>query len=272
MEPTRPSDQTFDILATPDTGELAFRVAVATKDLARLTLPSEGTTYADCPFPNKPRLNELAWSTYKLTMSAPAAPGWVWYYFGKPKTADQAGTAYREVTGSRHFDWPAVLYGVVFVRDAINQVRDTRATTSGNRTQTWRPGVNARKVMKPGVFALCRTITRYYLNTEPFTLKANVQPSAGYVEWNYKEARGSMSALHDDLTLPADGTHYDMAANNGGVIGVSRPPNQRFFPATPMIDWSAFVIEDDQRQTEAGVWQRVTTTLYPPPSSEEGTF
>lgn len=272
MEALKPTDQTFELLATPDPGELAFRVAVATKDLARLALPSEGTTYAACPFPNKPRLNELAWSTYKLTQSSQAAPGWLWYYFGKPKTAEQAATAYREVTGSRHFDWPAVLYGVVFVRDNINQVRDTRPATSGSRTQIWRPGVNARKVMKPGVFALCRTLTRYYLNTEAFTLKANIQPSPGHVEWNYKEARGSMTALHDDLDLPADGTHYDMSANNGNITAVSRPPNQRHFPATPMTDWSAFVIEDDQRQIDSGLWQRVTTTLYPPPSAEEGTF
>jgi hypothetical protein len=256
MRPSDVPDRVFELLATPDPGRLAFRVAVGTHNLRVGELPVVGDEFRDarCQV-EKARVDEFG--GYVLTRIEQGPPGYLWLYYA-PDDADDGGP-WRVVPGNgRHYEWPRVVKGFGVVEDPYELVPLDVSQSSQVRV----PRLLGRWVIHEAAFALCRTELRFYLSARPFEVGQYEQPVPGELSWVLQGQEGRMVALHGDLTLPAAGRAWNLKYGEGIVRGL--PSEAREFPATVMRDWQPFVVGYRHGQTESGMWELVEEWIFPP--------
>lgn len=263
MTPAPVSHQHFESLIDDDSGEEWFRIAIATSQIRTADLPALGTTYAASGLRAVNARMDL-YGDYVLRRYRNGPPGYRWAHFLQSKTDATATTPYKTETGAKHYDWPTVLHAVAFAFDPEYPVTETRP---GGRTVD-APRLRARPITTESTFALCKTLTRYYLADTAFDIPTHPQPVAGAVSWVINNTETSLTCLHDDMELPARGQNWNIADIAGDASVVGPPTQKRLYPATVFADWAPFIIRDDQEETEAGHYRRVTTTIYPPPTGE----
>jgi hypothetical protein len=263
MTPPPSSHLHFDPKVDDDSGEWWFRIAIATSQLRIEDLPALRTPYKDTALRAVNARTDL-WGDYLLIKYTNGPDGYLWANFAKAKTEDQATTPYKTETGNKHYDWPTVLHAVAFADDPEYPVTETRP---GPRTVSV-PRKRARAIVTESAFALCRTVTKYYLGNEPFNIPTHPQPVPAAVSWVVNNSETSLVCLHTDMDLPARGQSWNITEIAGEIEVVGNPSRTRNFPATPFTDWQPFVIADDQQELPTGHFRRITTTLYPPTSAE----
>jgi hypothetical protein len=252
-----------EVLVDDDSGEEWLRIAINTAQIRPGTLPAIGTAYKDATLPAAKTRIDL-YGTYILRKYVNGPPGIRFAHFLKPKTEDQANTPYKSIPDSKHYDWPTVLHAVAFAEDPEYPVTETRP---GPRTVSV-PRLRARPITTEGTFALCKTVTDYYLSDTPFDIPPHPQPVAGAVTWVINNTETSLTCLHDDLDLPARGQNWNIVNIAGDASVISPPTDTRHFPATVFTTWEPFTIADAQEETEAGHFRRRRTRLFPPPVGE----
>lgn len=258
-------------LVDDDSGEDWLRVAINTSSLRPEDLPKIGTAYKDTSLQTANGRMDL-FQDYILRKYTNGPDSIRFAHFLKAKTAAEALIPYKTVPGSKHYDWPTVLHAIAFADDPEYPVTETRpgpnpATGSGNRTVTV-PRKRARPIITKGAFALCKTVTYYYLGNEPFDIPTHPQPVDDTVTWVINNDETSLACLHTDIELPARGQSWNITDIAGDVDVVGNPSQKRLFPATPFTTWQPFTIADTQDETEAGHYRRIVTIIYPPPSAE----
>lgn len=260
-----------EVLVDDDSGEEWLRIAINTQQIRPDTLPKLGTPYKDANLPAvNARIDLYGHLTLRKYKNGP--PGIRYAHFLQPKTVAEALTPYKTVPGSKHYDWPTVLHAIAFADDPEYPVTETRpgpnpATGTGNRTVTV-PRKRARPIITKGAFALCKTVTHYYLGNQPFDIPTHPQPVDDTVTWVINNDETSLACLHTDIELPARGQSWNITDIAGDVDVVGNPSQKRLFPATPFTTWQPFTIADTQDETEAGHYRRIVTIIYPPPSAE----
>lgn len=249
-------------LVDDDSGEDWLRVAINTSSLRPEDLPKIGTAYKDTSLQTTNGRMDL-FQDYLLRKYTNGPDSIRYAHFLKAKTQDEANTPYKSIKSSKHYDWPTVLHAVAFADDNEYPVTETRP----GRTVTV-PRKRARAITTESAFALCQTLTRYYLNDSPFDIPTHPQPVAGAVTWVVNNTETSLVCLHDDLELPARGQTWNVTDIVGQTDAVGSPTQKRLFPATPFIDWQPFTIADDQEELPSGHYRRRQTILFPPTSAE----
>lgn len=265
MTPNPAPDSVLTQLATPIATEVVIRLAVSTRSLKPEKRPTVGSKYRDLNIDSTSRPDVELWGEYVCLDKFDNGPeGYHYFYFGKPKTQAEIATPYQIVTDSKHYEWPTILHAVAFATDSEFPVNEKRP---GNRTVAV-PRVRARPIVTESAFALCRTETRFFLDNKPFNIPTHPQPVAGRVDWVTNDGADSLVCLHTDMDLPARGESWNVTEIAGDIEVVGNPMPFRHFPATPFVDWQPFTMADNQRQTEAGLWERRTTIIYPPTFAE----
>ena len=263
MTPPPPTHLHFDPKVDDDSGEWWFRVAISTAQIRVEDLPAVGTLYSAASLRSvNARMDK--WGAYQLLKYTNGPDGYVWAHFAKSKTAEEIATPYKTLKGSKHYDWPTVLHAVAFADDNEYPVSETRP---GPRTVSV-PRKRARAITTESAFALCKTLTKYYLSPDPFDIPTHPQPVAGAVSWVVNNTETSLVCLHDDLELPARGQSWNLTDIVGQADAVGSPTPKRLFPATPFVDWQPFTIADDQEEIETGHYRRRRTIIFPPTSAE----
>jgi hypothetical protein len=264
MTPRPSSDSVLTKVPTPLVGEWALRLKVSQNAVRPDYVITKGMTYADLNIDRAMKPEVDLYGDYILTQVTGIDGGYNDYWFGKAKTEDQATTPYKTETGNKHYDWPTVLHAVAFADDPEYPVTETRP---GPRTVSV-PRKRARAIVTESAFALCRTVTNYYLNTKPFDIPTHPQPVPAAVSWVVNNSETSLVCLHTDMDLPARGQTWNITEIAGEIEVVGNPSRTRNFPATPFTDWQPFVIADDQQELPTGHYRRITTILYPPTAAE----
>lgn len=260
-------------LVDDDSGEDWLRVAINTSSLRPEDLPKIGTAYKDTSLQTTNGRMDL-FQDYILRKYTNGPDSIRYAHFLKAKTDEEANTPYKTVPGSKHYDWPTVLHAVAFANDSEYPVTETLpgpAPTSGQQTTTRTvsvPRKRARAIVTEGAFALCRTVTKYYLSDAPFLIPTHPQPVPAAVNWVINNSETSLVCLHTDMDLPARGQSWNITEIAGEIEVVGNPSRTRHFPATPFVDWQPFTIADTQDETPAGHYRRIVTLIYPPTSAE----
>ncbi len=249
-----------EVLVDDDSGEEWLKIAINTAQIRPDTLPKLGTAYKDANVQTaKARIDLYGHLILRKYTNGP--PGIRFAHFLQSKTEDQAAIPYKSIPDSKHYDWPTVLHAVAFAEDPEYPITETRP---GERTVSV-PRLRARPITTEGTFALCKTVTDYYLSDTPFDIPPHPQPVAGAVTWVINNTETSLTCLHDDLDLPARGQNWNIVNIAGDASVISPPTDTRHFPATVFTTWEPFTIADAQEETEAGHFRRRRTRLFPPP-------
>lgn len=256
MKPDDWPNRVCEVLATPDPGRVAFRVAVGTHNLRTAELPVVGERFraARCQV-EKGRVDEFG--DYLMTKIEQGPPGYLWLFYAP----DDEGLRepWRVVRGNgRHYEWPRVVLGFGVAEDAEDLVEVDVTRSLKARV----PRLVGRWVVREQAFALCRTELRFFLSARPFEVGMYEQPVPGELSWFLQGQEGRMTALHGDLTLPAAGGAWNLKYGTGTVKGL--PGDSRFFPATVMRDWRPFCVGYRHGQTESGMWELVEEWIFPP--------
>jgi len=268
MTPRPASDSILTKVPTPLVGEWSLRLMVSESVVRPDYVIAKGMTYRDLRIDRalKPEVN--LWGDYVLTRVTGADGGYNAYWFAKPKSELERNTPYKEEAGrSRHYEWPAVLHGILFAEDRDFPVE----VQTGVNLTTLRPRLVARVAKTPRTFALCRTVVKSYLSPTPFRPPQRPQPATSEVEWVINGQAERLECLHEQLTLPAAGGNWSPKFTVGQVKGL--PTELRIFPATPLVDWEPFVVSQshDQRESD-GLYELVEEWLMPPDRAERTSF
>ena len=250
-------------LVDDDSREDWLRVAINTSSLRPEDLPKIGTAYKDTSLQTANGRMDL-FQDYILRKYTNGPDSIRYAHFLKAKTEDEANPPYKSIPDSKHYDWPTVLHAVAFAEDPEYPITETRP---GDRTVSV-PRLRARPITTEGTFALCKTLTDYYLSDTPFDIPPHPQPVAGAVTWVVNNTETSLTCLHDDLDLPARGQNWNIVNIAGDASVIGPPTATRHFPATIFTNWEPFTIADAQEETEAGHYRRRRTRLFPPPVGE----
>lgn len=178
-------------------------------------------------------------------------------------TQEEIETPFLIKSGTRHYDWPTVLYAMPFAVVENDPLTRYYPGKPSERISYTVDRKIARPVIKEGVFASCETREYHYMSPTPFDIKSEPVPAPNRVYWDTDGDSGSLPCLHDKITLPVRGDYW--AQINGvpsGVYGGINP--YRTFQATEMTDWDTIVVDDNQSQTQSGLWERIRVELDPP--------
>ncbi len=268
MTPNPAPDSVLTQLATPIATEVVIRLAVSTRSLKPESRPTVGSKYRDLNIDSTSRPDVELWGEYVCLDKFENGPeGYHYFYFGKAKTQEQIATPYQVEPGrSRHYEWPAVLKGVLFAEDYEFPVK----TRVGVSLTVERPRLVARENKVERTYALCRTVLKKYLSPLPFDVPQRPQPAASEIEYVINGTPNRLTCLHPTLTLPAAGGTWSARFTAGKVTGLPAPT--RTFPATPLTDWEPFVLSQDHRQLESGVYELTEEWLIPPDRAKQPTF
>jgi len=268
MTPNPNSDAILKKVPTDIVGEYALRLIVTERHVRPDTVLTEGTTYLDLPISNTLKPDVNLWGHYILIKVTDGPEGYHSYWFGKPKTEAEKLVPYKTIPGAKHYDWPTVLHAIAFADDAEFPVTEIRP---GNRSVKV-PRKRARAVKTESVFALCKTETRYYLSPTKFDIPPHPQPTPSEVVWVVNGQEDRLVCLHDDLTLPARGSSWNLTDIQGDVTDVGIPSKTRTFPATPLTEWQPFTLDDNQRELETGHYLRTKLIIFPPPTADRSSL
>jgi len=259
MTPLPPTHLHFEPRVHEDSGEWWFRVAIATSQIRVEDLPARLTAYKDTALRAVNARMDL-WGSYILIEYVNGPAGYVWAHFAKNKTDEQKLTPYYDEPGnSDHYEWPAVLHGILFAEDSEFPV----TVNIGVNLTVKRQRLVAKEQKTERTFALCKTRVKKYLSATPFEVPHRPQPATSEVEWVINGQTFKLSCLHKELTLPAAGNNWSAKYTVGQVTGM--PGETRTFPATPMKDWEPFVTAQTHRQLEdSRLWELVEQWIIPP--------
>jgi hypothetical protein len=264
MTPRPASDSILTKVPTPITGEWALKLLVSESAVRPDYVITDGMAYKDLRIDLSARPEVDFWGNYILTQVTDGPPGYNTYWFGKPKTEEEAFTPYYDKPGdSEHYEWPAVLHGILFAEDPEFPV----TINIGVNLTIKRERLVAKEQKTERTFALCKTRVKKYLSPTPFEVPDRPQPATSEVEWVINGQTFKLSCLHDELTLPAAGKNWSPKFTVGQVNGL--PRELRTFPATPMTDWEPFVTSQTHRQREAdGLYELIEQWIIPPNQPE----
>jgi len=268
MTPRPASDSILTKVPTPLVGEWALRLMVSESVVRPDYVITEGMTYRDLRIDRALKPEVQLWGDYVLTRVTGAEGGYNAYWFGKPKTEEEINTPYKTEAGrSRHYEWPAVLHGILFAEDPEFPVE----VQIGVDLKVKRAQLVARAEKTERTFALCRTVVKSYLSPRPFEVPQRPQPAADEVEWWLNGKAERLVCLHGELTLPAAGKVWSAKYTAGQVQGM--PTELRTFYPTPLEDWEPFVISQDHGQRESdGLYELTEEWIVPPDRSETPSF
>lgn len=267
MTPSRPVDEIFTLLTTPNPAEVVVRQAVCWRDMPLGWRPQLNSKYRDLPGTMAEKVDPHLWGDYELVEIKDAPHPYHYYFYAAPKTEEEALTPWRTVRGkARHYEWPAVLHGIAFAEDTEFPIEQDL----GQGFKIKRPRLVSRPILTVSTFCLCETEIEYFLSPRPFTLGAEVQPAPSEVRWQVDGGEERLTCLHDDLWLPAEGKSWSLKYSVGQIEG--SPSERRFFPATPMTNWQPFIVSKSNEQLETGLWEMKRERIYPPRTGELSGF
>jgi hypothetical protein len=252
FDPQEPT--AFQLVATPVVEERSCLVFVPQKKLLNSTSIARGTTLATfCGANQLANIGEgitHGYGDYTLTEPADAPSGYLGFYFCKPKTAEQAGTAirsYYDVEPSYY--WPPVLQQI-----------DTLQKPDG--TYSLKP------TFKESYDGPTRILVQEFFSPDPFTISAPtvMRPLSfdGVLRANllpYDLNIGSLQlprCLRGNYTISVA---LDPPVTIGSITWLNAVMS---IPATNFTDWPASLVIDDRQRQVSGGWLRRTVTAYPP--------
>jgi hypothetical protein len=267
MTPSRPVDELFTLLATPNPAEVVVRLAVSWRDMRPDWRPALNSKYKDLPLGLSQKPDVARWGEYELVQITDGPHPYHYYYYAPPKTDEELRVPWRTVKGkSRHYDWPAVLHGIAFAEDPEFRVE----VNLNPQLKATRPRLVARPILTVATFALCGTEVQTFQGPRPFEVQTRKQPAPSEVRWQVDGGEERLTCLHDNMWLPAEGKSWSLKFAVGQITG--SPSDKRFFPATPMVKWEPFVVAQSHEQLESGIWQLVVEWIFPPPVGELSGF
>jgi hypothetical protein len=247
-------------LVDEDSGEDWLRVAINTSKLRPEDLPKIGTAYKDTSLQTTNGRMDL-FQDYVLRKYVNGPPSIRFAHFLKPKTDEEANTPYKTEENSKTFVWPIVAHAWVLETDSTFTITRTRANGTTVKTPTQR----GRIVYTPETFALCKTVTDYFISDRPFKIPNHIQLVTGRIEWIVDGKSKTLDCLHPEFILPAGDAVFNPIEIQGDTSSLDVTlGNRRRFPATPLKDWKSIVIADDPVELESGHYQRRRTRIFPP--------
>lgn len=187
-------------------------------------------------------------------------------FFGKRKVGNAKNTPFNTFPDTRQYTWPAVLEDLWIVKtpnfpQAVNNGTTTDLADRLLPRYRFRPGVAYNSIVKVEQFLADSAWKEGDLTHE--------QPVPTDIDGSYIGLNiGYQRCLHPTVVLPRIGN--ETVIYGAGVIPPprSRNVNRQVFPATNMLDWAPFVIEDRQQNVN-GLWLRERVTIFPPPPPDE---
>jgi hypothetical protein len=261
------------LVQTPNPSEFAFAVNVPQDtvgknptfapqpgDLFKNLGVVNGKSYGWIPDPALAQDDRFGLYEY-VQMAAFKAGDDAMFIYGKPKTAAQKDTPFREIPEFGNHYWPPMLLLLKFIPD-----RNFPITTQGAGGQMivgYRHYV--REVFIPGANEGSMFITREYFAPTQFEIGQAAVPEPTAVSYDYLGARGSFpECLHERIRIPAMRTAFASYTTGGGSAGASGVLAGQIFPATNFTEWAPYILSDKQTLTEGG-WHRIQVEVYPPP-------
>lgn len=261
--------------------EVIFKVPYSAAEWRPSFQPAVGAPYKQTRIRANSQaiINEFGDYTYQFKTSE---GGYLWFYFVKHKTATERNTPFKTIWTSKLWKWPNVLNSLIFVPDNAFPLGtqypippDPNNDVTGGTALAFAPNLIERMNLTPEALALSACIIQQYVSDSdtadsPWSLNdlTHMQPTEGFVSWDFNGAKGSITCLHPDIKIPARGKAYTTVIN-GTTTSAEAAPNvpERIFPATNFEGWEAFVVSDDVVQ-ENGEYFREKVTIIPPEENE----
>ena len=248
-------------LVDDDSGEDWLRVAINTSSLRPEDLPKIGTAYKDTSLQTANGRMDL-FQDYILRKYTNGPDSIRFAHFLKAKTDEEADTPYKSKPDSKTFVWPIVAHTFVLETDSTFTVTRTRPN---GRTTYKTPTQRGRINYTPETFALCRTVTDFFISDRPFKIPAHIQLVTGRIEWVVDGKTKTLDCLHPEFILPAGDGIFNPIEIQGDTSTLDLTlGNRRRFPGTPLKDWKPIVIADNQEELPSGHYQRRRTRIFPP--------
>lgn len=257
-----PEQTRFELLATADPQEMAFRLLVPDTLLHDGALPARGTAYRNTRLP-KERLSSNGYGDYILVDVEDGPGGFVAFTFGKTKNALQRMTPVETWDEYQPHTWDWVLEGLSFVTDtnAVNTVRNAAGAITVISPQLATP------VLTPETPATCLVKVEVFQDSRPFTGLNYPRPVPGDVRWNFGAAGGASlpPCLHPLIRI-ARPPYYRTLSTDATPGFADAPGGGRYIeiPATRFKTWRPFV-KDAIVGRKNGLYTLVRKTIYPPP-------
>lgn len=257
----------FDWEPTPDPKEFCFWVIVGAEDF----YPADGvlvegeTTYGGL----KLRVQDIGtrldrYSDWVYMQAAKPAPGFMQFFFGKPKTEEEKLVPFEVIPKFRPFSWPSVLQSLEAKPDYAFP-RSTYGVRNREKTLISGPSYYIRaNHIEGGEFGTHFTVERF-LSPTKFNITRYRTPVPTTVSYDIAGRRGMFPrCLHDKLVVEDTATATDTLAGTtagtpGGVLA------GQVIPPTNMTTWQRYVVECDQQQLPNGLWLMERIWAHPPP-------
>lgn len=191
---------------------------------------------------------DRGYGDYVLTGPGPEASGMRAYYFAKPRTTEESGTAYRSMQGVRlGIPWPAV-FGSMSTGNLLAYDSDGTSYVQGT---VWKP--NWSKKFYDGPVTV---LEEWFASHVPFTIPAasGMQPRSEVFDYGV----GSYTlpeCLHGSLTLSYEiGESTQRPAQTASMT----------FDATTPTTWPAYIVLQDGQTFEKGLYIRRRLKAFAP--------
>jgi hypothetical protein len=186
------------------------------------------------------------------------------FLFGKPKTKEEATKPF-ESYWKKHGNhrWPPILKSLEIIEDT-SMPRTANVIKNGEAGIVIGPTYFDKYVYIPDCNEGSKFWFEEFVSPVPFNLPNYRVPVATAVQFSVPGLSGGFQeSLHDDINIPdtrsASSTLFASSsqAASGFVSGQS-------FPKTNFKTWLPYVVYDEQKQDETGLWYRQRIRVFPP--------
>lgn len=249
----------LEVIPTPNPNEFGVRVWQDANQMKLTATPTLGQVYSNSEIAVRGRLQDFANYIY---CSSSKKDDDVWFYYAKPKTAEERITPFRTVFSTRQYPWPPVLYNI-----DIWQTTAFPQTVYNGSTTVSAPRYFPKYRFKPTPPVSSLIKIEQYLSEVPYSQSELTHPQPIPTEINGNFLGLSINfprCLHPKVVFDTNVPGATKIVGQGTVdVNSTWNPNQQVFPATNFLDWAPFVIED-QVQPVNGQFLREKVTIFPP--------
>lgn len=245
----------IDKIPTPNPSEKALRVWVPSEKIVPNQEPTVGVTkYRDFKMHPTPNRAEgyagyvFAGCGDPVGSGGPLDQSWVPYDFVKHRTEVERYTPFDTGEETEDVDYPSVCRWIDFSANYGAPRSQSTIDMSGKSGTVIIPRWIVRRSMVKGQTLKTRVKVRKFLSEIPWPESAieSDEPMPTEIPWDLEANFGSTGpCLHDEKTIPGQGSAYAVISNAGNPESASGSDNRsQYVPKTNHLRWQDFVTNE----------------------------
>lgn len=269
----------WKLLPTPDPSALTFAVLIPQDIVSQYPtcVPQTGALFKTLGIAGNPSGKSVGWipdaalaqdsrfGLYVYTGMSRENLDMVFFY-GRPKTPEEANKPFREYTEFKNHHWPKILQGFAILQDYTfpNVTNVISGNDSGIVTA---PQNYAKWALVDSTDEGTRFVTEEFWSPTKFDIPGYPTPATTSI---HVEVLGRdydfPDCLHPKIVVPNTVTGSAQLVNGVGSAG-GGALNGQVIPATNFETWAPYVLTDQQEYRDGG-WYRIRVRVFPPPLPE----